>query len=221
MRKLIVDLREGSREVAGASVVYRKSAAARYDERMADGLQNDTSVELTGTFAFSDVLKFQYSQFYRRTWWIVVLITLVPLVGIVLALLVVVLTHNFQLALRNGTPFLLLLLFWIVLMTTPYRVAKKQWSTTRALSGPTTFTFSPRGMHQTGLLFSSDISYEALWAVRETKSLLLIYTSARSALVLPKRFFKDAAQQNEWRILIEERISPKRITRSGFLGRWL
>jgi hypothetical protein len=39
--------------------------------------------------------------------------------------------------------------------------------------------------------------------------------------VLPKRFFKDPVQQSDWRILLEQRISPKSITTSGFLGRWL
>jgi hypothetical protein len=71
------------------------------------------------------------------------------------------------------------------------------------------------------MYFSSEISYEALWAVRETKSLFLLYLGAGSAILLPKRFFKDAAQQSDWRIFLQQQISPKRIMRSGFLGRWL
>ncbi len=89
------------------------------------------------------------------------------------------------------------------------------------LSGPISYVFSPRGIQCSGIHASSDISYEALWAVRETKSLFLLYSNAMSALVLPKRFFKDAAQEKDWRNLVEEHISPKMITKSGSLGRWL
>jgi hypothetical protein len=72
-----------------------------------------------------------------------------------------------------------------------------------------------------GMHFSSEIGYEALWSVRETKSLFLLFLGAGSAVVLPKRFFKDPVQQSDWRILLEQRILPKSITTSGFLGRWL
>jgi YcxB-like protein len=89
------------------------------------------------------------------------------------------------------------------------------------LSGQILYVFSSQGIHRSGTHFSSDITYEVLWAVRETKSLYALYFSASSAFVLPKRFFKDARLENDWRILLEEHISPKVITRSGSLGRWL
>ena len=111
--------------------------------------------------------------------------------------------------------------FWICVVTAPYRGAKRQMKTSIPLSGQIVHVFSSQGIHRSGAHFSSDTSYEALWAVRETKSLFALYFSASSAFVLPKRFFRDAAQQNDWRILVEEHISPKVITRSGFLGRWL
>ncbi len=146
--------------------------------------------------------------------------TLVSLVGTLLATLLVV-TSDMEFARRNGTPFLLMLVFWTFIVTTPYWGAKRQMKTTIGLAAPITWIFSSQGIHRTGLHFSSEITYEGLWAVRETKSLFLLYLGASSALVLPKRFFKDTAQQKDWRILIEQRISPKRIARSGFLGRWL
>jgi hypothetical protein len=144
---------------------------------------------------------------------------LVSFAGVMLAVVVAVLTpeHDFG----SGTWFVLLLIFWIVLATTPYIRAKRQMKTSIPLSGQIRYVFSSQGIHTSGTHFSSDISYEVLWAVRETKSLFALYSSAISALVLPKRFFRDAAQQNDWRILVEEHISPKVITRSGFLGRWL
>jgi hypothetical protein len=88
------------------------------------------------------------------------------------------------------------------------------------LSSPISYIFSSQGIHSTGTHISSDVSYEAVWNVRETKTLFLLYLNASSALVLPKRFFTDAIQQNDWRLFLEQRISPKRIMQSGFLARW-
>jgi hypothetical protein len=190
---------------------------ARYHIRV----QNDNVVELSGTLTLRDLLKYQYSQCYRRTWWIVVLATLVSVAGVLLALIVLVLTSNYQLVIRNGTPFLLLLLFWTCIVTSPYRSAQRQMKTAKRLSAPIMYRFSSQGIHSEGLHFTSELSYDALWAVRETKSLFLLYPGAGSALVVPKRFFKDAPQQNHWRTVLEQGIVPKRITKGGFLGRWL
>jgi YcxB-like protein len=184
-------------------------------------VQNDRLVELSGTFAFRDLLNYQYSHCYRRTWWIVLLMTLVSLGGVLLAVLVALLTPDLRLAVHNGTPFLLLLAFWLCIVAAPYWAAKRLLKTSNQLSAPITHTFSTQAMHSTGIHSSSDISYDALWDVRETKSLYLLYLNASAAIVLPKRFFRDATQEKDWRLLIEERISPKSITKSGFLGRWL
>ncbi len=146
---------------------------------------------------------------------------LVSLGGVLLAAVVALLTPDLKLALHNGTPFLLLSVFWLCLVTTPYRGAKRLLKTSAHLSSPITYTFSTQSIHSSGIHSSSDISYDALWDVRETKNLFLLYLNATSAIVLPKRFFNDATQEKDWRLLIEERISPKGITRSGFLGRWL
>ena len=149
------------------------------------------------------------------------LVLLISFVGVLFAVAVAVLTPERDLARESGIWFLLLLIFWSCLVTAPYRSAKRQMKTSVPLSGPIQFVFSSHGMHRSGVHFSSETSYEVLWAVRETKSLFALYFSASAALVLPKRFFKDAAQENDWRVLVEEHIAPKVITKSGSLGRWL
>jgi hypothetical protein len=146
---------------------------------------------------------------------------LVTLGGVLLAVMVALLTPDLRLALHNGTPFLLLLVFWLCIVASPYRVAKRLMMTSTQFSSPITYTFSSQGIHSTGIHSSSDISYAALWSVRETKSLFLLYLNANSALVIPKRFFKNAIQQDDWRVLVEQRIAPKSIVKSGFLERWL
>jgi hypothetical protein len=147
--------------------------------------------------------------------------TLLCLVGVSLAVVVMVFTPDTALARRGGTPFLLLLAFWICVATSPYRGAKRLMKTSVYLSSQITYIFSSEAIHSTGTHIASDVSFEAVWAVRETKSLYLLYLNALSALVLPKRFFKDSLQENDWRLYLEQRISPKRIMKSGFLGRWL
>jgi hypothetical protein len=146
---------------------------------------------------------------------------LVSLVGFLLAVAVAVLTPDLGLARRGGMWFLLLLIFWILVITAPYRVAKRQMKTSVLISAPIQSIFSTQRINHSGTHFSNEVSYEALWAVHETRSLFLLYSNATSAFVLPKRFFKDAAQQNDWRVLVERRITPKVITKSGFLGRCL
>ncbi len=187
-------------------------------------MENGTStesIELTGTLTFGDIVRYQYSQCYRRTWWIVLLMLLVSLAFVLVAALVLVLTADFRWARTNATPFLLLLLFWAWLAIAPYLGAKRQMKTNIPLTAPIRCVFSPQAIHRSGGHFSSELSYEALWAVGETKTLFLLYLSAVSAIVVPKRFFDNAAQQRDWRLLMEQKISPKKITKRGFLGRWL
>jgi hypothetical protein len=172
---------------------------------------DDIIFELSGLTKLSDLVRFQYSHCYRRTWWFIVLMTMVSLAGVLLAITVVVMTSNRHLALHNGTPFLLLLVFWGTIIAGPYLGAKRQLKSNAILSAPINWAFSSGVISRTGPHFSSEVSYEALWAVRETKTMYLLYLSSSAALILPKRFFEHASRQNAWRGFIEERIAPKRI----------
>jgi YcxB-like protein len=209
-------------QVGEAQEAYRRAAClngwARYDYIR---VQNDSLIEVNGTLTFRDLLKFQYSQCYPLMWWIVLPMTLFSLVGVILAALVALMTPNLELARQGGIPFLLLLLFWTCLVTSPYWAAKKLMKTQITLSSPITYVFSSQSVQSRGRHFSSEVSYEALWAVRETRSLFLLFFGAGSALVVPKRFFKDAIQENDWRSLVRQQISPKDIAKPGFLSRWL
>lgn len=178
-------------------------------------------IELGGTLEFRDLLKFQYSQCYRRTWWLVLLMIAISFFGVLLVGILAVLNSDLEFARTTGTPFLLLFAFWIALAAAPYRGARRQLKTNISLANPITTTFSSEGIHRTGSHFSGDLSYQALWEVCETRSLFLLYTGAGSALLLPKRFFRDAAQENDWRVFVERQIAPKRISKAGFLGRRL
>lgn len=184
-------------------------------------MQTENALEVAGTLTLSELVRFQYFHAFRRSWWMVAFLCLVAGVLLLLA--------GFLAWFAPGEGFtpsgwmvpLALVLFWGIVITAPYRGAKRLMRTSATLSGPTTYAFQPDGIRHGGQSFSSEVAYAAIWLVRETKTLYLLYLSVHSALVLPKRYFKDAAQQSGWRSMIEEKISPKTIEPPGFLARRL
>jgi len=62
-------------------------------------MQNDGLIELSGTLAFRDLLNFQYSQRYRRTWWLILPMMPIALGGFLLVVMAAWLTSDLQLAL--------------------------------------------------------------------------------------------------------------------------
>jgi hypothetical protein len=181
-------------------------------------MQGQDVLEIGGQLTLGEMLRFQYFHCFRRTWWIVAFSTLVAVLFLLLMGAVALLTLN-SLTPSSWIAPLLLLLFWAVVVTAPYRGAKRLIRTSAALSGPVTYAFRPDSIHQRGNSFSSEVDYPAIWMVRQTRTQYLIYLNSHSALVLPKRYFKDEAQQSAWRTLIEEKISPKTIEEPGFLAR--
>ena len=57
-------------------------------------------------------------------------------------------------------------------------------------------------------------------AVRETKSLFLLYLAPRRAVIVPKRFFESPEQMEQWRQLVLAAVAPKKIEKPGLIGRW-
>jgi hypothetical protein len=160
---------------------------------------SDKVFELGGTFTLSDVVRFQYFHSLRRTWWVVIVVTLIVLAEVILAVVLALEFHNYQIV-RYGTPIALLFLLWLGIITVlPYSAARKQLKTGVSLREPIIYTFSPQGIRYKSAFSSGDTSWKAFWRICETKSLFCLYSSASSALVLPKRFFKDEAEEGGWR----------------------
>ena len=166
-------------------------------------MQDGSVLEFRGTITVSDVLRFQYFHWFRTTWWFVALVYLF-LVGIVVVA-------------ATAAVVLLFLVWTAPLVVLPYMAAKKHLRTCVELREPIAYTFSEQSIHFTSAHSSSDISWKALYRVRETKSMFCLYFGASSAWLLPKRFFKDANEQNSWRQLVEQQILPATIARPGFI----
>jgi hypothetical protein len=182
-------------------------------------LQGDDNVfELQGTVGFGDLLRFQYFNILRRTWWFVLPLLLFLLVVTVIATVAALMFRSTEIA-SKGTPFLLLLLFWSgVFAYCPYLAARRLLKTSRVFGQHGVYRFSAETIHFSSADSSGDTSWRALWVVRETKSMFLLYLNEYSAYLLPKRFFSDANEQNAWRRLVEQRILPKVISKPGFIG---
>lgn len=181
--------------------------------------QSDITFELRGTLTLGDLLRFQYFNLFRRFWWMFVAVTLVVLTVVLLAAVLVILTHDVEEAGANVTKPVFVFLVWCgIVAVCPYFSARKQMRTQPSIREPISYQFSSQGIHLTAKYSSSEISYKGLWLVRETKSQFCLDLSAGTALLVPKRFFKDVTEQTEWRALLEQGISPKKIVGPDLIG---
>jgi hypothetical protein len=167
----------------------------------------------------SDLVRFQYFHSLQRTWWFVVVVTLVVLAASLLATLLALMFNDSRVAIY-GSPILLLFFVWVgAMVVLPQSAARKQLKTGVSLREPVIYIFSPQSIHYTSAFSSGEISWKVFWNICETKTLFCLYFTATSALILPKRFFKDEAEECGWRRLVEEQIAPKKIIEPGFVGR--
>jgi len=180
------------------------------------------AIELTGTITFGDMLRFYYFHFLRRTWWLVLFAILLLLLMLLAVAVLAFVFDDYATARSIGPPLLLGFVFCIAFIgLPPYLSARKIFKSAVEFHGPVTYNFSPHGIHTVSAHSSSDTGWQALWAVRETKNSFSIYFNAGAALVVPKRFFKDARRQDDWRRMVEAAIEPKKIEKPGAVGRLL
>jgi len=166
-----------------------------------------------------DLTRFQYFHLYRRVWFVAI-----PLLIVLISLSILSLMAMFVPGETNGAITIagfILTTFWcLVMVLLPYRSAKKSF-TARAFREPVSYSFTPEETRITSAIGSSQISWSAWTAVRETSTLYLLYYAPNLAMLVPKRFFADRSQIAEWEGLVESRIAPIRIWRPGIAGQWL
>ena len=181
--------------------------------------QSDITFEIRGTLTLGDLLRFQYFNLFRRFWWVFVPVTLVVLTVVLLATVLVIVSHDVEEAWAPVTKSVFVFLVWCgIVAACPYLAARKQMQTQVSFREPIVYQFSSEGIHVIAKYSSSEISYKGIWMARETESQFCLYLSAGAALLVPKRFFKDVAEQTEWRALLEQGISPKKIVGPDLIG---
>jgi hypothetical protein len=118
------------------------------------------------------------------------------LAGGILAAVLALVFNDYQTARTSGTPFLVVFLLLCAMKVCPYVGARrKQLRTGMSIREPFVYSFSPQGIRYHNAFSSGETSWKVFWRICETKSLFCLYSSATSAWVLPKRFFKDEAEQ--------------------------
>jgi len=87
----------------------------------------------------------------------------------------------------------------------PYLVARR-FAKAMGARGPQRYTFSELGIDVTAKHFSAHYDWPAFQKVKQTSSLVMLYTRERSGLVLPKRCFESENQLSAIRKLLANKI---------------
>jgi hypothetical protein len=184
-------------------------------------VQPQPAIELSETLTVSEMRRYLYFHTLSRDLVGTVVVALMLLVGVPLLVGAAISDPDWRSVLPNAAPLIVLFTFLIGFTTVmPYRRAQKLFNLHRALREPVTYVFTPETLSANGATVSWTMKWEALTAVQETKNLFLLYTSPKSAAILPKRFFPHPAELNRWRQLVMQCIAPKRIKPPGFIGGW-
>jgi hypothetical protein len=122
--------------------------------------------------------------------------------------------------LLNASPFVILLLFWFAAMAVlPRWSAAKRFRTEKQWREPATYEFQLEEIRIIRPSESNVMKWALVTAVRETKNLFLIEVG-QAAIPLPKRFFADAGQVEEWKLLVLSQVkSQKEIGLKGLAAR--
>jgi hypothetical protein len=177
-------------------------------------------VELHGTLGLAELTRFQYFHILRRSWPLVVVV-LIFIVPILASAAIANPDPNARAMLTNVTPLLLLLLFYTLSIgVMPYRNARKQLTAQSYLREPITYIFTSETISCSGTNASWSMAWNILQKLRETKSLFVLYHGLNLAVIVPKRFFQNAAEMEKWRQLVLGCVAPKRIEKPGLIGRW-
>jgi hypothetical protein len=174
-------------------------------------------MELKGTLTLADFARFHYFHWLRRIW-LAVLIILISWVAII-AFLAALLTPDIDVDTR---PVSILLPIWLCLVAaTPFLAARRQFKRKECLHEPIIHVFTVEGINSSSSSVSSEVKWRIVQNVRETSRLFRLHYSSNQALIIPKRFFSSPEQIESWRRIVETSIAPRKISKSGFIGRWL
>lgn len=138
-----------------------------------------------GTLTRREIIRFSYYHLNRRNW----PITLVAAVAIPLTL-ATLLTYGLPVnpVVQNLLPFVLLLLLWLL---APWWGAWRQHRKLQTAQERIAYRLDEFGVHAEGENFRSEIAWKLVHAVRETKTMFVIYQSSQLGWVIPKRFLPN------------------------------
>jgi hypothetical protein len=120
----------------------------------------------------------------------------------------------------NALPFFALVVLWLLLLgAMPYRNARKALTTQSYARETITYTFTDEVISAAGPSVHWSIAWSAMIRMRETRSLFLFYHAPNLAVLVPKRFFQNASEMQEWRRFVSTRLDSKRTDKPGLVAR--
>ena len=115
-----------------------------------------------------------------------------------------------------------LLILGLVQLGVPYVSARRQYSKTQFLREAMRFQITREKIRLEGPSFSTEIAWPLVKAAYETKNAFLIYQTAQTAWILPKRFFwGDSDLVAQCRQLMSQRlVGPQRLRSTSIFASW-
>ena len=153
-------------------------------------------VQVNTQLTHRDLLWFNYNYFFRR-----------PFVWVLAGIICVVFTSTLFNVSSDGlenyaeagsfeklTPAFFLLGIFVFSCWGIYRQTKRNFTSTSTLHEPIVYTFTQTGIHIKGRTFESDLHWEVVHKVKETKNLFLFYQNNLAANLVPKTAFSSKDQ---------------------------
>jgi hypothetical protein len=171
--------------------------------------------------------RFLYFHTLRRVWPFLAAGTLCLLIILPIAAIDVITGYRppsgveWSTVLTNALPFFLLIAFWCAaILVLPYFNARRQFSDRPNLAESVTYTFTSDEFSSVGPDASWSLAWRNFKFARETNSLFLLYHGKNIAVIVPKHFFENAWQIDQWRGLVWTRLAPGKVKKTGIIGHW-
>ena len=172
-------------------------------------------IEINGALTLRELTRFHFFHVWRKSW-------KPGLISIILVASAAVALGNY--AAEDGVSRIRLALSaalgaWIAaVILIPYRSARKQWSMHPYLADSFREIFTAQTIERSSPSISSEIAWSVVREIYETDSLFLMYIAPNQAIIVPKRFFPDAATIQAWKELAKSQTP--RFVEDSFIGRW-
>jgi hypothetical protein len=152
-----------------------------------------------GTLTFREVVRFSYFHANRRAW----PVTVIAALGIPLSIVMIFVFGTDNPLIQNLLPVGVFFLIWLLL---PWWGARRQYRKVQSLRERIVYRLTGFGIHAEGENFKGEIAWKVVHAVRETRTMFLIYQTSQLAWAVPKRFLPGDAGVDAFRDFLASRL---------------
>lgn len=161
-------------------------------------------VQVNTQLTRQDFLKFNFSHFFSN----ILIRILLGIFGFVafmslFGFIMIVLTDYENASLfEQLMPVLIISAIFGLICWSVYAQSNRNYASTNTVHEPIDYTFSETGIHIKGKSFESDLNWNVIHKVKETKQLFLFYQNNLAANLVPKSAFASKEQISALRELI-------------------